>query len=75
MMIRGKTIEVRCQHCSTPFMARVVDRKRGWGKFCSKSCKAIKQNQRTGQYTNYMNRKDGEPESFANAHLFDNSYK
>lgn len=24
-------------------MARVADRKRGWGKFCSKSCKATKQ--------------------------------
>lgn len=29
-------------------MARVADRKRGWGKFCSKSCKAIRQTQRTG---------------------------
>lgn len=26
-------------------MARVADRARGWGKFCSKSCKAIKQTQ------------------------------
>jgi hypothetical protein len=42
------TVEVKCQRCKQPFVARVADRKRGWGKFCSKSCKAIKQTQRTG---------------------------
>ena len=41
----GLKIEVKCQRCRQPFMARVADRKRGWGKFCSKSCKAIKQTQ------------------------------
>jgi hypothetical protein len=44
----GEKIEVRCKSCKTPFMARVADRKRGWGRFCSKSCKAVKQTQRTG---------------------------
>lgn len=44
-----KMVEVKCQCCKTPFMARVADRKRGWGKFCSKSCKAIKQTQKTGR--------------------------
>jgi hypothetical protein len=29
-----------------PFLARVADRNRGWGKYCSKSCKAIKQTQK-----------------------------
>lgn len=35
--------EVKCASCRTPFMARTADVKRGWGKFCSKSCKAKKQ--------------------------------
>lgn len=30
----------KCKTCGGGFVARVVDRKRGWGKFCSKSCKA-----------------------------------
>ena len=42
------TVTVKCKGCGLPFKARVADRKRGWGKFCSKSCKAIKQTQRTG---------------------------
>ena len=37
--MRGATVEVKC-NCGTMFTARVADRKRGWGKFCSKSCKA-----------------------------------
>jgi hypothetical protein len=36
-------------------MARIADRKRGWGKFCSKSCKAVVQEKRTGQYAHFMN--------------------
>lgn len=42
-MSRGEKVKVRCKTCRDPFMARVADRKRGWGKFCSKSCKAKKQ--------------------------------
>lgn len=42
------TVVVKCQRCKQPFTARVADRKRGWGKFCSKSCKAIRQTQKTG---------------------------
>ena len=41
--IRGKTVECKCERCKEPFIARVADRKRGWARFCSKSCKAIKQ--------------------------------
>lgn len=41
--MRGKTVEVKCACCKETFIVRVADRKRGWGKFCSKSCKAIKQ--------------------------------
>lgn len=46
--MRGATVTVKCKRCGDPFVARVADRNRGWGKFCSKSCKAIKQTQRTG---------------------------
>ena len=38
-IIRGKTVEVKCK-CGVNFIARIADRKRGWGKYCSKSCKA-----------------------------------
>ncbi len=34
---------VKCARCKQPFYARVADRKRGWGRCCSKSCKAIRQ--------------------------------
>lgn len=36
---RGTKVEVTCV-CGNKFQARVADRKRGWGRFCSKSCKA-----------------------------------
>lgn len=54
--MRGSTIEVKCENksCGVMFTARVADRKRGWGKFCSKSCKAIKQERRTGQMASYL---------------------
>lgn len=50
------TVEVKCGRCSKPFMARIADRKRGWGKFCSKSCKAVKQEKRTGQYAAFKHK-------------------
>lgn len=40
----------KCKTCGLPFEARVADRKRGWARFCSKSCKAIKQERRTSQH-------------------------
>ncbi len=46
----AQMVEVKCKQCKEPFMAKVADRKRGWGKFCSKSCKAKKQELRTGQH-------------------------
>ncbi len=55
---RGAKVEVKCKRCRTTFLARVADRKRGWGKFCSKSCKAKEQEGRTGQYAAYL-RGDG----------------
>ncbi|MFK4823178.1 hypothetical protein ACI0FM_00020 [Paenochrobactrum sp. BZR 588] len=39
---------VKCQCCKKPFDARTADVNRGWGKFCSKSCKAIRQTKLTG---------------------------
>lgn len=55
--MRGKTIDKLCNRCKQPHTVRVADVKRGWGKFCSKSCKASEQTQRTGvgsPDTNYM---------------------
>jgi hypothetical protein len=49
--VRGETIQVKCLRCRVEFTARVADRKRGWGRYCSKSCKAVKQEQKTGQYS------------------------
>lgn len=55
---RGATVVVTCanKRCGDQFTARVADRKRGWAKFCSKSCKAKKQESRTGQFRAYQER-------------------
>lgn len=56
--MRGKTIQVKCAcGCGVIFQARVADRKRGWGRFANKSCKARKQEQRTGQCIAHSERK------------------
>lgn len=54
MNIRGKTIECKCAVCGEKFIARVVDRKRGWAKCCSKSCAAKRSNALTGKYERYL---------------------
>ena len=38
-------VEVTCERasCGKHFSVRTADRKRGWGRFCSKSCKAAQQ--------------------------------
>jgi hypothetical protein len=70
---RGSTVECRCARCGDTFTARVADRKRGWARFCSKSCKAKTQEARTGQFAAYMNRAEGHDEpTFDQAHLFSN---
>ena len=33
----------KCKCCGNNFTARTADRARGWARFCSKSCKAVKQ--------------------------------
>ncbi len=55
-MTRGAKQTVKCKRCKEPFEARVADIKRGWGKFCSKSCKAVDQEKRTGAYAAYRDR-------------------
>jgi hypothetical protein len=37
------TTTTKCEHCGTAFQAKPADLKRGWARFCSKSCKAKKQ--------------------------------
>lgn len=39
--------------CKKEFEARTADVNRGWGNFCCKSCKAVEQEKRTGQYADY----------------------
>lgn len=50
---RGVKVTRICKNCQTPFIARLADVKRGWAKFCSKSCKAKEQERRTGQNAKY----------------------
>ena len=38
-----KECVVACKRCGGAFIAKNADRRRGWGKFCSKSCKAQSQ--------------------------------
>lgn len=40
IVLRGKMVTVKCKACRDEFEAREADVKRGWGKFCDKSCKA-----------------------------------
>ena len=54
--IRGLKIERKCKCCGGLFLARAADVKRGWAKFCSKSCKAIRQEQRTGATASFRYR-------------------
>lgn len=70
---RGAKGTYKCACCGDPFTARTADRKRGWARFCSKRCKAIKQEARTGQYAARLCREEGGEETFSNAHQFDNT--
>lgn len=42
-----------CGNCNTAFSARQADVNRGWALFCSKTCKAQKQERRTHANHNY----------------------
>ena len=48
-------MEKKCERCGQPMTVRAADVKRGWGRFCSKSCKASAQESRTHQFYNYKN--------------------
>lgn len=52
----AKTSQYQCQNCGEEFSARTADRARGWARFCSKSCKAVRQEARTGQYQAHRGR-------------------
>lgn len=52
------TQQYTCKCCGQLFTARTADRARGWALYCSKRCKAIKQESRTGQYAAYKSRAD-----------------
>ena len=41
-----------CEKCGKTMQARQADINRGWGKFCSKSCKAKKQTKKANKQTN-----------------------
>lgn len=41
--IKSGVVMRKCKRCGIVFPAKKADVKRGWGKFCNKSCKAIKQ--------------------------------
>lgn len=56
----ASTAIYRCACCGGPFTARTADRRRGWARFCSKSCKAKRQEARTGQHRAYLNRTNGD---------------
>lgn len=58
----------KCQCCGGEFDAREADRKRGWARFCSKSCKAVNQEKRTGQYKAYKERKASADYNSVNAY-------
>lgn len=74
-------VKVKCKNCKCEFEARVADRKRGWGRFCSKSCKAIRQENTTHQHREHHQmirhierEKDywGDTPHFSDAHQFSN---
>lgn len=44
-----------CKCCKKDFIARSVDVKRGWGLYCSKSCKAKIQEKKINQHKAYLN--------------------
>jgi hypothetical protein len=50
--------QYNCKKCGDSFFARKADRARGWARFCSKSCKAKEQENRTGQYAGFLTQKE-----------------
>ena len=55
----ARKVEIICKcGCGRKKMVRIADVKRGWGKFYSKSCKAIAQERRTGQHASFLAREE-----------------
>ena len=52
--VRGAKVTRACQRCNAQFTAREADVRRGWARFCSKSCKASEQEARTGQFADHL---------------------
>ena len=61
-MLQNRETRV-CEHCKNKFLARKADVKRGWARFCSKSCKALHQEEQTAQYAKYLKRTQRKEES------------
>lgn len=63
-MPRGSKVERKCANrsCGIPIFPRAADVARGWGRFCSKSCKASAQEASTHQYANHCNHKSMDEE-------------
>jgi hypothetical protein len=47
-------VDQKCKCCKKEFQARSADIKRGWGLYCSKSCKAKIQEKKNGQHAAYL---------------------
>lgn len=48
----AQMVNIKCKcGCGRKKLVRKADRDRGWGLFYSKSCKAMEQEKRTGQYS------------------------
>jgi len=43
------TATYQCKECGKPFEARTADRARGWARYCSKSCKAVRQTKKANK--------------------------
>lgn len=52
-------VDKNCECCGKAMKVRAADIKRGWGRFCSKSCKASAQERRTGQYALFKATNEG----------------
>jgi hypothetical protein len=52
-------VERTCKTCRGTFLARTADVKRGWGLFCSKTCKGKEQENRTNQFSRLLSHWNG----------------
>jgi len=69
-----RMVDRKCNWCKGSFQARAADVARGWGKFCSKSCKASRQEKSTGQYRNLSERDGGDDGDDECGHIFASGY-